>query len=84
MPTPKGAIIKVEPIRDRKKIKEMEEYLKGWSERDYVLFVLGINTGLRISDLLKLKVSDIQNGTLITREKKTKKIKMCQLSQKLS
>ena len=83
MGTKKGSIIKVEPIRDRKKIKDMEEYLRYRRERDYVLFVLGINTGLRISDLLKLKVEDVQNGSLLIREKKTGKIKECTLSDKV-
>ena len=83
MGTKKGSIIKVEPIRDRKKIKDMEEYLRYRRERDYVLFVLGINTGLRISDLLKLKAEDVKDGSLLIREKKTGKIKECKLSDKV-
>ena len=49
----------VEPIRSEKQIKGMANYLRGRSERDYVLFILGINSGLRISDLLKLTVNDV-------------------------
>ena len=70
MGTKKGSIIKVEPIRDRKKIKDMKEYLRYRRECDYVLFVLGINTGPRISDLLKLKAEDVKDGSLLIREKK--------------
>lgn len=72
----------VEPIRDKNKIEEMKVYLKNHSLRDWALFTLGINSGLRISDLLKLNVSDIldANGKIITRlsvrEKKTGKAKM--------
>jgi site-specific recombinase XerD len=49
----------VEPIRDEKKIKAMKVILKDKNIRDYALFTLGINTGLRISDLLNLRVNDV-------------------------
>lgn len=43
----------VHPIREKNIIENMKVYLKSRSERDYVLFVAGINTGLRIGDLLR-------------------------------
>lgn len=47
----------VEPIRDRKKIAQIKNLLRGQRRyRDLLLFTLGINTALRISDLLELKV----------------------------
>jgi integrase len=47
----------VEPIRDRKKIAQIKNQLRGQSRsRDLLLFVVGINTALRISDLLELQV----------------------------
>ncbi|WP_078555962.1 tyrosine-type recombinase/integrase [Alkalihalobacterium alkalicellulosilyticum] len=49
----------VQPIKDVVKINEIKEKLKDKSERDLLLFVLGINTGIRISDLLTLKVGDV-------------------------
>jgi site-specific recombinase XerD len=51
----------VEPIRDKNKIELMKKILQNgpFGERNHLLFVLGINSGLRISDLLKLKVSDV-------------------------
>ena len=49
----------VEPIRDKSKIDKMKQILKKNSVRDYLLFTLGINSGLRISDLLELRVQDI-------------------------
>lgn len=52
----------VEPIRDIKLIKNMRSVLKGQSIRNELLFILGINVGLRISDILKLKVSDLVNS----------------------
>lgn len=48
----------VEPIRDRKKIDAMKKLLSN-SPRDYLLFVIGINTAFRVSDLLTLKYSDV-------------------------
>ncbi|MGL4912824.1 MAG: tyrosine-type recombinase/integrase [Romboutsia sp.] len=51
------------------------ELLKGGS-RNYMLFNIGINTGLRVSDILNLKVSDVKDKTHITiNEQKTKKQK---------
>jgi len=53
----------VQPIRDTKKIDAMKAIMKGESNyRDLLLFVLGINTGLRISDMLALKWSNFING----------------------
>lgn len=49
----------VEAIRDRKTIDAIKKYLKDHSERDYLLFVFGINTGLKITELLNIKVGDV-------------------------
>ena len=49
----------VEPIKDERKIKAMKAVLKDQSIRNYLLFTLGINIGLRITDLLKFKISDV-------------------------
>jgi len=66
----------VQPIRDKEKIAEIKEVLKRQSIRDWFMFVAGINTGLRISDLLSLKVKDVRNKTHITiKERKTEKTK---------
>jgi integrase len=47
----------VEPIRDRKKIAQIKNLLRGQKRlRDLLLFVVGINTALRISDLLQLQI----------------------------
>ena len=49
----------VEPIRDRKRIAHIKNLLRGQSRyRDLLLFVVGINTALRISDLLALRIGD--------------------------
>lgn len=77
----------VQPIRDLKKIETIKKLLKQQNLRDYCLFVLGINSGLRISDLLKLKISDVTEKEKIKdrirlREKKTNKFKDFPLSEK--
>lgn len=51
--------MKVEPIKDLDLIRDMIMYLDTKSKRNKMLFVTGIYTGLRISDLLKLRVKDI-------------------------
>ena len=75
----------VQPIRDLKKIDTIKKLLKQQNLRDYCLFVLGINSGLRISDLLKLRISDVSEKGKIKdrirlREKKTNKYKDFPLS----
>lgn len=66
----------VQPIRDKEKIQELKNILNKQNPRDYMLFVIGINTGLRISDILNLKVSDVKGKTHITiKEQKTGKNK---------
>ncbi len=44
----------VQPIHNLKHIETIKKLLKQQNLRDYCLFVLGINSDLRISDLLKL------------------------------
>jgi integrase len=69
----------VKPIRDKKIIQRVKDAMR--AEEDYkflALFVLGINTGLRISDLLRLKWDDVYvKGKFLSRivikEKKTGK-----------
>lgn len=72
---PKGSICKVEPIRDKKLIEDMKQHLKINNVRDWLLFTLGINSGLRVGDLLRLNVEDVVTGSIDIREQKTRKIK---------
>lgn len=51
---------RVEPIRSEKKIQDLKKYLLGsGSMRNYALVVLGLNTALRVSDMLNLTWEDI-------------------------
>ncbi|OMP68230.1 tyrosine-type recombinase/integrase [Domibacillus epiphyticus] len=56
----------VNPIKNIEKIQLIKEILKKQSSRDFVLFVLGINTGLKISTLLSLKINQLvdENGEI--------------------
>lgn len=66
----------VQPIRDLEKITEVREFLAGRSKRDELLFCFGIYTGLRISDILTIKVKDVYNKDHFhIVEQKTKKAK---------
>lgn len=66
----------VQPIREKRLIDEMKQELMETSKRNYFLFVMGINTGLRISDLLPLRVQDVRGQShILIKEAKTGKNK---------
>lgn len=78
----------VEPIRERLKIKQIYLYLNGIHPKYALIFKFGINTGLRVGDLLKIKVCDIFNERgfrehLIIMEQKTGKEKRIKLNETL-
>jgi integrase len=74
----KGSSIRVDPIRETKDIKLIKKILLD-KPRDLALFVVGVNTNLRASDLLKIRVGDVRGlkpGEYFTlREKKTGKLR---------
>ena len=62
----------VQPIRDKQKIEEIKGYLRQNGSRDLLLFTMGINCGLRVSDLIRLKVIDVKGKSHVEiKEKKT-------------
>lgn len=66
----------VEPIRDIDKVLDIADYLREKNTRDYVMFMFGIYSGLRISDILLFRVRDVKDKNYISiREKKTDKEK---------
>ncbi len=79
----------VEPIRDKAKIKQMYYYLNGKDPKYGLLFKFGLNTGLRISDILPTKVRDILNSNgeyrdyLTLKEMKTGKLKKIKINDAL-
>ena len=52
---------KVEPIRDKETIRNIINYLKETNKRNYIFFLVGIYTGLRVGDILSLKIKDVYN-----------------------
>ena len=73
----------VQPIRNREDIEKMKAVLKR-KKRDLVLFIFGINCGLRISDILKLDVGDVKGRDFVEiKKKKTKKNKRFPLNPEL-
>lgn len=73
----------VQPIRDSEKVDAIKEFFKEESDRNYLLFLMGINTGLRISDILKLRVGDVKEKHITIREQKTKKQKWIMITPPL-
>jgi integrase len=51
----------VSPIKSKNQIEQMKRYLEAHSTRDYSLFLLGINTGIKLQELLSLRVHDVCN-----------------------
>ena len=72
----KGDRIAVDPIRKPKDIKAISKLTQD-NPRDHLLFIMGINNGLRACDLIKLKVKDVKGmkvgETLTIKESKTRK-----------
>lgn len=74
----------VQPIRDIDKVLDIADYLLTRNKRDYIMFMMGIYSGLRISDVLKLKVRDIKGKDYISmREMKTDKEKRFAINDEL-
>ena len=73
----------VQPIRDLDDLNNAINYWKKKRnaavkpddryryDRNYMLFLLGINVALRVSDLRVRKVEDVKKEIIVTREKKT-------------
>ena len=74
----------VEPIRSKEDIKRIIQWFDSKKWHKYaVIFELGVNSGLRISDILGLKVADVQGAKIALREQKTGKVKMFPLKEDL-
>lgn len=79
----------VEPIREKTKIKQLYQYLNGNDPKYALIFKFGINTGLRISDIIPIRVKDIFNEKwefkeyLTLTEKKTTKERKIKLNDTL-
>ena len=64
----------VQPIREPELVQDIANYFRKQNERNYIMFLLGIYTGLRITDILNLRVRMLRiENTIVIREKKTRK-----------
>ena len=72
----KGDRIAVDPIRKIKDIKAISKLTMD-NPRDHLLFIMGINNGLRVCDLVRIKVKDVRylkpGDALTIKETKTGK-----------
>lgn len=82
--------MKTRPISDKKLIPCIGERLKEKSDRDYLLFMMGLYTGPRIEEYLSLRVNDVrdQQGNIldevnIFEHKKGGKIRRVKLNSKI-
>ena len=48
----------VEPIRDKTTVQDIADYLREKDPKYYIMYMIGIYSGLRVSDILKLKVRE--------------------------
>src|SRR5690625_7737481 len=64
----------VQPIKNKRDIERIKKALAN-NPRNLLLFINGINTALRISDILTLRIRDISDTHLTITEKKTGKRK---------
>src|SRR5690625_5229680 len=62
----------VQPIKNKRDIERIKKALAS-NPRNLLLFIIGINTALRISDILTLRIRDISDTHLTITEKKTGK-----------
>jgi integrase len=67
----------VQPLRTKEEISEFIEALTyTGGERARFLFIFGMNTGLRISDIVGLRVAEVVEAAhVVIRERKTRKTK---------
>ncbi len=80
----KGSTIRVQPITSKNDIIRMKKYLEP-NPRDYALFVVGINTNLRASDLIRITAGQVRDlkpmEELTLKEKKTGKMRRINLNE---
>lgn len=79
----------VQPLRTKSEIKQVGNLLKQnrYGQRDYMIFYMGINTGLRMSDITSFKIKDVANGknptVLELKTRKKRKINMVNIRPEL-
>ncbi len=65
----------VAPIKDEETLRNYEMELKNVDEKYFIMFRLGVGTGMQVQDLLKLSVGDVRGKDSITVFLGTRKVK---------
>ncbi|MDS1029311.1 tyrosine-type recombinase/integrase [Bacillota bacterium LX-D] len=74
----------VQPIKDMGKIIELKREMMRKNYKYYMVCIMAFNTGMRIGDIISLKVSDVKNKTHIAiRKEKTNKTKLFPINGQL-
>jgi integrase len=75
----------VQPIRSLEDIARMKDTLREKNDKYYIMFTTGLNTGLRIGDVLHLHTSEIWQKSYVTiTEQKTGKKRRFHINEPLS
>ncbi|MCP8968699.1 tyrosine-type recombinase/integrase [Ectobacillus ponti] len=78
-----------QPIQDQTQLQQMKHILLQSSKRDALLFMLAVHSGLKVSEILQLRVSDVLDAqnrlrrSILFYNEKTKKHKWFALSEDL-
>ena len=64
----------VSPIKDDETIEKFKKLLREAGDKYYIMFELGVGTGMQLQDILSLKIKDVLNKNSITVKIGTKNI----------
>ena len=65
----------VAPIKDDETLQKFKNRLKQMDEKNYIMFEIGVGTGMQLQDILKLKVGDVRDKDCIEAYIGTKNIR---------
>lgn len=77
-----------EPIRNIDDVEKLKSHFRdkgkdGKLHKYYVFLIVGLNTALRVSDIVALKVQDLKGGVIKIKEKKTRKARQFKMNDYL-
>ena len=75
--------MKVYPVFEKENRSKIEMLLKATNKRNYVLWLIGTQTGYRVSDIVGLKVKDVKGSAITLIEQKTGKKRSVKINKKL-
>jgi integrase len=70
----------VDGVYSKMDCERVEGYLRAYYPQVALFWLLGVETGYRVSDILRLRVKDIQDGRICVLEGKTGKLKTVYVS----